>query len=211
MKICVISGDYYHPAEVIEKGLNALPVVQNGEVQLEFLPDTINWQRGQIEDFDVVLLCKGNSKSPSDGEAWLTPEVQQEIVDYIENGGAVLVIHAGTVGYKNDSPIGHLIGGTFQHHPKPGEVQVSVETTPFFAISPQDFTIHDEHYWMDMFHNDMNVFMTSRQDDATQPAGWTRQQGKGRVCVLTPGHYLEVWQHPAYQQLLEAALHWCVS
>jgi type 1 glutamine amidotransferase len=41
-----------------------------------------------------------------------------------------------------------------------------------------------------------------------QPAGWTRAEGAGRVCVLTPGHNLEVWLHPEFQKLLLNACRW---
>ena len=43
----------------------------------------------------------------------------------------------------------------------------------------------------------------------TQPGGWTRQEGAGRVAVLTPGHNVEVWLHPSYQTLIGNALRWC--
>ncbi|CAN5509301.1 hypothetical protein BH10CHL1_BH10CHL1_18130 [soil metagenome] len=49
--------------------------------------------------------------------------------------------------------------------------------------------------------------MSSRH--GTQPGGWTRLEGDGRVCVLTPGHNLEVWLDPSYQILLGNALRWC--
>jgi hypothetical protein len=29
------------------------------------------------------------------------------------------------------------------------------------------------------------------------------------VCVLTPGHNVEVWQHPSFQALLVNGLDWC--
>jgi len=40
-------------------------------------------------------------------------------------------------------------------------------------------------------------------------AGYVRTQGRGRVCVLTPGHNLPVWLNPQFQKLLTNALNWC--
>ena len=37
------------------------------------------------------------------------------------------------------------------------------------------------------------------------------QEGQGRVGVLTPGHNVEVWVHPAFQTLLRNTLHWCAG
>ena len=45
----------------------------------------------------------------------------------------------------------------------------------------------------------------------TQPGGWTRTEGAGQVCMLTPGHNAEVWLHPSYQVLLGNALRWCAE
>jgi uncharacterized protein len=52
------------------------------------------------------------------------------------------------------------------------------------------------------------VFLTTTSEHGSQPGGWLRTQGAGRVCVLTPGHNLPVWQHPSFQALLGNALDW---
>ena len=62
---------------------------------------------------------------------------------------------------------------------------------------------------MDMDDELVDVFLTTKSEYGSQPAGWTRTEGAGRVCVLTPGHSLEVWKHPSYQALLQNALRWC--
>jgi len=56
-----------------------------------------------------------------------------------------------------------------------------------------------------------DVFLTTSSEHGDQPGGWTRTEGVGRVCVLTPGHNLEVWLAPPFQRLLERALRWCGS
>jgi type 1 glutamine amidotransferase len=56
-----------------------------------------------------------------------------------------------------------------------------------------------------------DLFMTTTSQHGTQPGGWTRLEGEGRVCVLTPGHNVEVWQHPSFQALLRNTLNWCAQ
>ena len=51
--------------------------------------------------------------------------------------------------------------------------------------------------------------MTTQSEHGTQPGGWTRSEGRGKVCVLSPGHKVEVWLHPSYQALLKNALLFC--
>ena len=57
--------------------------------------------------------------------------------------------------------------------------------------------------------SDAEVFVSTTSEHGTQPGGWTRLEGDGRVCVLTPGHNEEVWLQPSYQILLANTLRWC--
>jgi uncharacterized protein len=84
----------------------------------------------------------------------------------------------------------------------------------------------DEHYRLEILAKDADILIASYsppqgeaekyQEDPyhnTQawicPAGYVRTQGKGRICVLTPGHLLPVWQNPQYQRTITNALNWC--
>jgi type 1 glutamine amidotransferase len=71
--------------------------------------------------------------------------------------------------------------------------------------------VFDEHYFMAMNDARADVFLNSLSKHGVQPAGWTRAAGAGRVCVLTPGHNREVWQHPEFQKLLLNALRWAAK
>jgi len=64
------------------------------------------------------------------------------------------------------------------------------------------FTLTDEHYFIDLDDAGADVFLTTTSEHGSQPGGWTRVEGKGRICVLTPGHNLEVWLQPSFQTLL---------
>lgn len=69
--------------------------------------------------------------------------------------------------------------------------------------------IKDEHYFMEIDDPQIDVFLTTSSQHGILPGGWTRTEGKGRVCVLTPGHHVEVWRHPSYQALIKNGLDWC--
>lgn len=76
------------------------------------------------------------------------------------------------------------------------------------ALSPAD-PAPDEHYLMHLDDPQAEVFLTTASAHGSEPGGWTRREGQGRVCVLTPGHNLAVWLHPHYQVLIRSALRWC--
>jgi type 1 glutamine amidotransferase len=102
-----------------------------------------------------------------------------------------------------------LIGGAFLRHPKQCPVTVEPKDGHPLAAGSTPFTLVDEHYMMALDDPQADVFVTTTSEHGTQPGGWTRIEGEGRVCVLTPGHNVEIWQHPSFQALLVNSLHWC--
>lgn len=71
------------------------------------------------------------------------------------------------------------------------------------------FTVFDEHYQMALDDQEVDVFLTTTSEHGTQPGGWTRTEGTGRVCMICPGHNVEVWLEPSFQTVLLNALRWC--
>jgi type 1 glutamine amidotransferase len=101
-----------------------------------------------------------------------------------------------------------VTGGAFLHHP--AQCAVTVEPKPRHALTVgvDAFTEADEHYQMVLDDPHADVFLRSRSRHGEQPAGWTRIEGDGRVCVLTPGHNPEVWRNTNFQTLLRNGLRW---
>ena len=44
--------------------------------------------------------------------------------------------------------------------------------------------------------------------EVTSPAIWTRQWGQGRIFVTTPGHSIDVLEHPSVRTIIERGLLW---
>jgi len=208
MRIGVFCGDRWHPASVVSEELTA---IEARGIEWEFITETIGWTPEGMDRYAAIVLCKVNCVSPTDPAPWLTESVQRAFLSYVERGGGLLVIHAGTVGYSKEPLFRGLIGGGFVRHPAPCLVDVETVGDSPIGERSSPFSVTDEHYFMELFNDDLNVFLTSRSEHGVQPAGWTRQQGKGRVCVLTPGHFAEVWQHPEYRRIIKDALEWCLG
>jgi type 1 glutamine amidotransferase len=118
-------------------------------------------------------------------------------------------VHSGTAGYKDVAPVRAVLGGVFISHPPACDVTLEPCASHLLnAGVTGPFTIHDEHYQMILDDPGVDVFLHSRSVHGLQPAGWTRTEGTGRVCVLTPGHFPEVWLHLSFQRLLINALNW---
>ncbi|QAY67056.1 ThuA domain-containing protein [Paenibacillus protaetiae] len=209
LRIGVLCDDEWHPAEIVKQGL--APLAGDG-LQFEYSTHAREWSAAWMDRFDAVILAKSNRVSAEDRTPWLTEEVQAAFRDYVERGKGLLVLHAGTVGYKEEPLFRSLAGGVFRSHPAPGPVTLIPARGEAASLAARitggmdRFVVHDEHYEMEADTDEADIFMHSESEHGIQPAGWMLRRGSGRVAVLTPGHYIGVWLHPSYQLLLKRVL-----
>jgi type 1 glutamine amidotransferase len=207
MRALVLCDDYYHPAQVAREGLDRLE--SEGEFAFDWIEIAHEWSAERMAGYPVVVLVKSNAVSAADNTHWMTPEVETAFLEYVRAGKGLLVVHSGSAGYKETPVLRALMGGVFDHHPPQCMVTVEpVEGHPLTAGSVA-FTVKDEHYHMLLDDAEADVFLTATSEHGAQPGGWTRLEGVGRVCMLTPGHNVEVWLEPSFQVLLGNALRWC--
>ncbi len=207
MRVLVICDDYWHPARVVRGGL--APLAGSG-YQFDWIEDAADWSAERMDEYPLVIFCKSDNISQANRDSWVTEEVQRAFVSYIRKGRGLLAIHSGTV-YRDKPVMRALLGGAFTHHPPQCPVTVELKEGHILTAGSTPFTVTDEHYHMGLDDAQADLFMTTRSEHSTQPGGWTRTEGDGRVCVLTPGHNVEVWLHPSFQALLLNALSWCAK
>jgi uncharacterized protein len=184
-------------------------LAQACRTDFEFHPADDAARLAGVTSFDAVVLAKLNVKSPHDSSPWVDEVQEQLIRGFVESGGGLLVIHAGTVGYQSAPMVRALTGGAFQHHPE----ACSVELTPAahqLTAGGASFSVYDEHYFVEI-DKDVEIFLTSHSIHGVQPAGWVKTAGRGRICTLTPGHESTVWGQESFQGLLHNALSWVVG
>ncbi|MFC1996031.1 ThuA domain-containing protein [Chloroflexota bacterium] len=206
MRILVLCDDTSHPAQVLQKGLAGL---EEYGFEFDWVEDAHDWSVEQIAAYPAVILSKMNNFSSSDETPWMTENVQGAFLKYVQNGNSLLALHSGTAGYEQASVLRALLGGVFREHPDQCPVTVKPLVGHPLIEGSKTFTLVDEHYMMDLDDEQADVFLHTKSEHGTQPGGWRRYEGNGRVCVLTPGHNLEVLEHPSYQALLCNALRWC--
>jgi type 1 glutamine amidotransferase len=208
MRALVLCDDFYHPAEVARAGLAPL---ERAGWSLDWVEHAGDWSAERLRGHGVVVLSKMNQIAASDTRPWLSEEGQADFVAHIARGGGLLVIHSGSAGYEGRPAMRRLMGGAFAHHPPQCPVTVAARPGHSLGAGCTPFTLVDEHYFMELDDPGAEVFLTATSEHGAQPAGWTRAEGAGRVCLLTPGHNLEVWLHPSYQAVIANALRWCAG
>lgn len=206
MKALVFCGDRWHPAVTVRAGL--APLKEDG-FEFDYIEDAASWSAARMAGYGLVVLSKANNVSETDHEPWATEAAQADLRDHVRGGNALLVLHSGTAGYRDASILRGLMGGVFIQHPPQCSVTVKPTVGHPLTTGSEPFTVKDEHYFMELDDERADVFLSAESEHGSQPAGWTRTEGTGRVCVLTPGHNLEVWLHPTYQTLMRNGLQWC--
>ena len=206
MRALVLCDDRAHPAALTRDGLTGL-----GECGYEFdyLEDPAQWSAERMAPYGLVIFSKANNWSRAEAAPWATEETGVAFVNYVSQGNSVLFLHSGTALYNNAPSLCGLMGGIFVGHPAQCPVTVEPLADHTLTAGSTPFTLKDEHYQMAMNDPNVDLFLHTTSDHGTQPGGWTRTEGKGRVAVMTPGHHLEIWHHPSYQALLRNTLAWC--
>jgi type 1 glutamine amidotransferase len=151
----------------------------------------------------------------------------------VEAGTGFTGWHGGIAdSFRASSDYLQLVGGQFATHPAvgPGETRLegeenfrdyTVQITELGRTHPitaglGDFDLHTEQYWV-LFDelNDVLATTTHPAEDwqpwhrpHTSPVVWTRQWGKGRIVVSTPGHSLDVLDHPSVRAIIERGMLW---
>jgi uncharacterized protein len=155
------------------------------------------------------------------------------LIAAVEAGTGLAGWHGGIAdSYRNSSDYLHLIGGQFACHPgkhpeqRTGEqsdnyVPYTVSMLPSAADHPiteglTDFDLVTEQYWV-LADSYIDVLATTTQKvrewdpwkrPVTSPAIWTRQWGKGKIFVATPGHIVTILQDPNVRTIIERGLLW---
>lgn len=209
MRVLVLCDDRWHPASTVRMGLDPIEKDKSNDLAFDWIEDAQDWSEEKMAGYSVVILTKSNNISSKNEDGWMTDKVEGGFLRYLQAGNGLLVIHSGTAGYEKQSILRGITGGTFANHPEQCEIMVTVRPENPFGINISPFTIFDEHYMMNLDDETANVFLTTSSAHGAQPAGWTRSEGAGRVCVLTPGHNLEVWLEPNYQELIRKSIFWC--
>lgn len=217
-RILVLCDDVWHPAEVIEKGMMPL---EGDDYRFEFVKTAKDILTPEmIEEYPLIICCKSNSVTSGNPAPWFENTVTEvmggEFRSYVERGGAFLSVHSGNVFTGDGDGVREyteFVGNRFLSHPLRCEVLLKkAKEHPIMCGVDEQFFVRDEHYQMEILAEDADIFLTSVSDTGgLQTAGYTREMGEGRLCVLTPGHTLSVWQNKQFQRIFLNAVAWCLG
>lgn len=175
---------------------------------------------------DLVVQCMTMST--------IAPAEVAGLVAAVESGTGLAGWHGGIVdAFRASADYLQLVGGQFAAHAartapeeRTGEqddnyVPHRITMTPSAAEHPitkgiADFDLTTEQYWV-LADDYVDVLATTTtalrpwgpwHRPVTTPAVWTRQWGRGRVFVATPGHKAAILRDPNVRTIVERGLLW---
>lgn len=215
--------DGHQPVEATQR---FIPFLEDHgyDVRVEGSP-TAYADRDYMAGVDLVLQCVSMGTITKDELAGLRSAV--------EAGTGLAGWHGGIVdSYRDEADYLQLVGGQFAGHPgkhpdeRTGEqsdnyVPYRVDMLPEAADHPitrgiGDFDLVTEQYWV-LADDYIDVLATTTQAvrewdpwhrPVTSPAIWTRDWGKGRIFVSTPGHRVEILDDPNVRTIIERGMLW---
>jgi len=186
-----------------------------------YLPD-------QIRQFDAIVM--NNSSGP-----WITPTAEdlarevfqrhgpdaatieavlrRSLLDYVEGGGGLLVLHYAIAANRHWPEFTQLMGASFLGHPWNEEIGVTVEDRSSALVAAFDergFRLADEIYEygdpydrqalrvllsLDTSRSNMKVPWIHRQDGDFALA-WVKSYGNGRIFNTSFGHRTALFWNP---------------
>ncbi|GIP39238.1 hypothetical protein J31TS4_25180 [Paenibacillus sp. J31TS4] len=208
----VLLGDFYHPADRV--GSFLAPLLEEAPVRLTVLTDPAAFPWDTLDEWDGLLIAR-DALLAEDGRRtdrlWCPPERQSRLSAFVQEGGGLLAVHSGIAQYPAGEAYRRLTKGVFTHHP-PGALPLTVH--PLNLRHPVmdgvgEWTTEDELYCVqrDPDAPEPLAELVS-SEHGSSPAVWAHEAGRGRVCVLTPGHTEATWTHPSMRRLLYNALSW---
>jgi type 1 glutamine amidotransferase len=213
--ITAIVGDYFHEEGMIRDSFEAALQKSHlqGEIQIQYAAYDQILDRLR-EKPDAIVFYKEDRLNPRDPEVvrWMTPEIAKEIVSYVEQGGAWLGWHAGLASYEKVDEYVSLLRGHFTYHPKEhSEVTYTGVENGLGIPVAMEFTLLDEHYFVECDEANTNVFLRSSSRDGDSIAGWYHDYGKGKVCCFTPAHTKDALLDDHLLHIMGTLIKWTVS
>jgi len=220
MRILLLCDDRYHPGHI--PALCLKPLKDSG-FTTDIIQNANEFDAANLSNYAVVIISKSDHTSNKDLSPWKTDAIQNLFVKYVENGGGLLVNHSGTVAGTNTDTLNKLIGCRFTYHPPRCPVTVQPIKPHPITKGVRMFCETDEHYHLEILATDIDILAAAyappqgkEAEAGYDPGGivaatYVRTQGKGRVCVLTPGHTAEVWNNYDFRLMLTNGLNWCAG
>lgn len=179
-------------------------------------PDTLTYNN--LRNYDVLI---SNWNSWPDNEFRMTKEWEDDLFEYVNNGGGILFFHAGASSFYNWAEYHQMGIGRWGNNTSHGK-QTTGKVCEFDQNHPitkglRDFLIVDE-IWekTDIYSGVQAIAMVTATDETDghlirEPAVFVNNIGKGRTFFTILGHDERALLNSGLQTILLRAAEWCAG
>ncbi len=144
--------------------------------------------------------------------------LEKNLMDYVANGGGLVLLHGGTTIQNNSLVFSRMTGGSFDFHPpqQPVSVKLAEPDHPLLGhFNGEGFTITDEPYFFKNAYPEKNfrplLYMDARElygldpgylEDPIRYISWVKTHGKGRIFVCAPTHNAQNFENAEFLEFL---------
>lgn len=209
-----------HVITALGEKTGAYQVIQSADVFL--------FEKETLKQFDAIVLNNNCSVGPrrdlfldaldfnttlsEESKVEKAAEFEQNLLEYVKNGGGLAVLHGGIVMQNNSEEVSKMIGGSFDYHPPQQDIELHIEEKghPLTAAFNEMSFIHfDEPYFFKNAYNDKNFRpllsmeiskikkVRHKTDDKDAYVSWIKRYGEGRVFYCSPSHNAQSYEKPA--------------
>lgn len=128
---------------------------------------------------------------------------------YINNSGKILSIHTG-ISIQATNELTAVHGAKFLEHPPYGRLLINIKKEHPLTAGINDFYIDDEPYHFEV-NEELDIFADYEYNGKTIPAAWIKEQGKGKLIYLMPGHDEAAFACEEYLKLIKNCVDYLIN
>ncbi len=156
-------------------------------------------------------LLKANTSLTDEQIAIEAPKYEMNLINYVANGGGLMLLHGAIVVQNNSEAFSKMTGGSFDYHPKQQRMhvkEVDADHPLVRAFKGNGFTHVDEPYFFKNAYFDYNFrpllyIEVDKLEDVRKTVSnninyvsWIKKHGKGRVFYSSPSHNAQSLDNP---------------
>jgi putative membrane-bound dehydrogenase-like protein len=180
----------------------ALPLFQKG-INLTYTSDLNALNSENLSSYDGLIIYANHNTISSAQESALK--------DFVENGKALIPLHAASFCFQNSDWYIKTVGGQFQTHKYGTFTAPIVKKDHPVMAGLKEFETWDETYVHTKLNPDITVLQERIEGDHHEPWTWVRTQGKGGIFYTAYGHDERTWKQSDFHELVKNGILWAVN
>jgi uncharacterized protein len=177
-----------------------LPALARGGIDMFYTDDAKDLNAAELKQYNALVFYNNQGD--------ISPDQITALLDYVKNGGGLVVLHCASAAFQNSEEYIRLVGAAFKSHATGTFSPTTVVPNHPVMRGVPAYEAWDETYLHTKINPDMTILAVHKEGGHEEPWTWVRTYGKGRVFYTASGHDQRVWGTDGFQRLVENAVKW---